>query len=476
VWRIQILFKDLKSRKDQSESVTHRTWGYDLKHAHYAMLMGWLGIGSACADDPGSVARLDAGPVAPVEVLDPWFCSEPGHASSAGDDAWQVQSDHYSLYAETSQAEALILSALIEASWDAMSDWFEDQPELVADQLFRVELYADVDAWAAAIRRDGLEVPQGAGGYFHPGSGIAYAYQQPTRYYTRQLVLHEAIHQFHDGVRSPGHRVPGWYIEGLAEHLSHYDWNGECLRLGRLPMVTQEDSPAQALDQPIDLASHWMNENSVSRPLEWATFRYFEHADEGAYADRWRAFVRSMDAGSQDALAEFERIFEVPVSTFDEPIQDWLTNAQQPLKAEYLEWSHVAPGGVDGWSSVFSFARIKNSVQRFSMTFEPAWSEAGAGGVLLSYQDPQNWVGVVVGANGRVSSFEMREGQAVWWDQGEAPALIDGAYSWQIDHGTQETTVQINDQTFILPLDFEPAGGPALNQSSLRFSEIEWTP
>ena len=165
-----------------------------------------------------------------------------------------------------------------------------------------------------------------------------------------------------------------------------------------------------------------------------------------------------MDAGSQDALAEFERIFEVPVSDFDEPIQEWLTRAQQPMKAEYLEWSHVAPGEVDGWSSVFGFARIKKSVQRFSMTFEPTWSEAGAGGVLLSYQDPQNWVGLVVGANDRVSSFEMRDGQAVWWDQGEAPALIDGAYTWQVVHDDEESTVQINGKTFVLPLAFAPAG------------------
>ena len=430
----------------------------------------------ACGDEPGSSSRVDAGVPAPVQQDDPWFCADSGSATQVDRGFWEVQSDHYSLYAETSEVEALALSAILESGWGALSDWFEQAPTSPSVEPFRVELYTDVESWSAAIRRDGLEVPSGAGGYFHSGSGTAYAYQQPTRYYTRQLVLHEAIHQFHDGVRAPDHVVPGWYIEGLAEHLSPYDWNGECLRLGRLPMVTQEDLPAQALDQPIDLTTHWRNPNSVSRPLEWAFFRYFEHAEGGAHAELWKEFIRAMDAGAVDALAEFERLFEAPVSAFDEPIEQWLTRHQEPMNAAYLEWSHVEPGAVDGWSSVFSFARIKGSVQRFSMTFEPEWSEAGAGGVLMSYQDPENWVGLVVGANERVSSFEMREGQAVWWDQGGAPALVDGAYSWQVVHGDQDSTVQINDETFVLPLPFAPAGGPALNQSSLRFSTIEWTP
>jgi hypothetical protein len=432
--------------------------------------MLWLAAG--CGPDSGDNGNADAGTAPPPGP--PSFCAVAGTARSLDNGAWQVDGEHYQLYAETSQEEVLVISAMLEAGWGALQDWFDASPDLAPGERLRVEFYADVGAWQDAISGDGLDVPFGAGGFYHPSTGTAYMYQQPTRYYTRQLVLHEVVHQFHHRARLRGHSVPGWYVEGHAEYLSHYDWDGDCLRLGRLPLVSQNDLPAQALGQPIDLGGHLASPGSRSRALEWAIFRFFEHAEDGAFAQAWAAFRAAMDGGGTNALAEFESAFGEPASSFDARLEAWIPGAQQPMIGSYSEWSHVGSDTVDGWSNVFTFSLVKEPVQRFSLRFKPPSSESWAGGVVLSHRDARNWIALVVGANGRVSTFETRQGEAVWWDQAEAPALVDGAYAFEVEHRADESSIRINGLTLTLPLVFPPSGGAALNGTSLRFSGIGW--
>ena len=69
--------------------------------------------------------------------------------------------------------------------------------------------------------------PPAAGGYYHPSGRTAYAWRQPTIYFTRCLILHEATHQFHYLARTSNSvSLAFWYAEGLAEFLSRHYWDG----------------------------------------------------------------------------------------------------------------------------------------------------------------------------------------------------------------------------------------------------------
>ena len=405
---------------------------------------------------------------------EPYFCGTAGEISES-EQGWIVEGMHYRLLAQSSAEEALILSTILEASWFAMTDWFGQSPELTSEDLLNVEYYADYTSWQEAIIADGLDSPSG-GGLYHPSTETAYLFAQPTLYYSRQLMIHEAIHQFHHQARLGDHSLPGWYMEGHTEYLSHYDWDGGCIRLGRLPLLTQEDRPAAALAQieSLDLQAHFSASESISRPLEWAIFRFFDKADDGTYAEQFTAFRDAMDGGSSDAIAEFTTAFGTNPSSFNNELQDWIRTEQQPMSPLYMEWQHENEDTLVGWSDVFSIAPLKNATNHFELYFDIPESPSWFGGVVLSYEDSSNWVAVGAGSDGRISTFEVIDGSAMWSDQDAAPTMEDGGYHFIVAHGETESTILVNNQALTLPLLFSPSGGAALNSSRIRFTELLW--
>ena len=143
----------------------------------------------------------------------------------------------------------------------------------------RLEVWATEKEWAESIRKDGADVPTGAGGYYWPTSKKAYLYVQPSAHYTRQLILHEATHQFHY-LASTRNRSPGafWYTEGLAEYFGMHNWDGKTLKTGVVPAVTLEDYPRKALENfdKLDRNLSGMISGKVScqRPEAWALIHF----------------------------------------------------------------------------------------------------------------------------------------------------------------------------------------------------------
>jgi hypothetical protein len=407
---------------------------------------------------------------------EPFYCADSGESESASTSAWAVEGPHYRLYAETTEAEARAMSAMLEAAWDALESWFDAAPSMAEGERLTVSFYATEAAWAEAIIADGLAVPTGAGGFYHPTTETAYLYQQPTLYFSRQLLLHEVIHQFHHLARLEGHSAPGWYMEGHAEYLSHYDWDGECLRLGQLPQLTQEDTSARALAalDGLDLASHFASDESVSRPLEWAMFRFFDRAEDGRWSESWAGFRGAVDGGATNATLAFEDAFGEPLAYFEDGLASWVATEQQPMTPTYLEWTHVVPGVVDGESDAFTIAPVKEGISQFSLAFVPPTEGSWAGGVLVGFDDSANWSALVVDSDGRLSGFEVEAGEAWWRDWGEAPAVGDLGYVLSVSQGLDEATVRVNDEQLLIERSASAAGGPALNDASLRFTDIIW--
>jgi len=78
-----------------------------------------------------------------------------------------------------------------------------------------------------------------AGGLFAYDDRQCYLSLQPTNYYTRHLLLHEATHQFVcEAFRRRVDPLPAWFSEGLAEYVAHHNWDGKTLRTGEVDVIT----------------------------------------------------------------------------------------------------------------------------------------------------------------------------------------------------------------------------------------------
>jgi hypothetical protein len=442
---------------------------------------------------PDLASARDLGPspdgsnadLAPLPQDDPWFCVPDGgtilaQAVDGGPDGgarFLVTTDHYDIVAEVDDSDrATELGRIAEASWAAFADYYGKTPQLAMDERLSVDLFATQQGWSDALAANNIPVP-GAGGIYWTGTKTAYLFRQPTRYFTDMLFVHEMSHQFHFLSRTGNTTRPGWYIEGMAEYLSRHDWDGQCLRLGRLPLLTQEDYPAIAVadftNSGLNLAALVDDLQPVERPVDLMVFRYFERAMNDAYHAQWAKFRDLVDTGA-DPLATFNTVVGDP-ATIGWAIPPWTAIEQEPMSVIFLEWTHVEPGVVDvRGPGVLSCSRFKASQPTFAATI--ARPPTGVyGGVLVRYDDNSNFVAWLVGEDGTVSAFRYTAGKADWSNVAKVPIPNDGLFHWSVEFAQQSTNLMLNGQLFTDGSGMAKVGVlAAFNGNPLRFSDITW--
>jgi len=425
------------------------------------------GGSDASSDAPIDVAQddssIDAGDAGPA----PTFCTSetPTVAQSEAGPGLEVTTTHYDLYAETTSADATDMARLLEASGAAFASWFQ-KPQPSAR--LKVKYYADQSAFVAGLAADGVSIGLDAGGYYAPSTQTAYLFKQGNPYYSHVLLVHEATHQFHFLTRLKNSSPAFWYVEGHAEYLSRHDWDGQCVRLGVMSLLSWEDLPAQALNEggSIDVPSIVGGQKTGTRADAWAIFRYL---DTGAQRTAFQAFRDAYDANTAPS---FDSLV-APASSLVSPIASWLPSAQEPMKPIFTEWIHVGPAAVDvDTPGVFSLAIVKSATPTH---FEAKFAVSGSFdvGVVVTYTDSTHYIGVVHGSDGNVRTFTAN-GTAIWNNVGTAPAPSNGQESFSVDFSGGMAHVTFNGSAPIDVAAATPRVGLAANDTAGHFTAVSW--
>ncbi|MEO0529062.1 MAG: hypothetical protein AAF266_00655 [Planctomycetota bacterium] len=142
-----------------------------------------------------------------------------------------IESSHATLVTDVvASPEIDSLPRLIDLGLPQWGERFGVEGDALADWRLRVYLIED----EAKFRSLGLW-PDQRSDFLH---GLAIGHevwvrQQPSDYYRRHLLLHEATHSFM--MTQLGSCGPGWYMEGIAELCGTHAWDGETLRLAVMP-------------------------------------------------------------------------------------------------------------------------------------------------------------------------------------------------------------------------------------------------
>ncbi len=407
---------------------------------------------------------LDAATDSSIEPSGDCYRGSPTITGSEGN--WTVMTPHYELRAQSDRARAERFARMLEAAYTAYGRFFGTSTEA---RPFLVKFLRDDPSFQAELRADGVVSSGGIGGFYSPDTDTAYLHDQPTRYYTRVLLLHEAAHQFQASVNGDAD-LPFWLEEGIAEYLGRHHWDGSCIDLGVLPLLSQEDTPLDALRESeagTQLTSV-VDGASASRPISESIVRFLNLADR---RELFRRFLRDAESGTA-VPAAFRAAFGEP-SALETPWRSALSRDQEPLSIVYLEWTHLGPETLEAVSDFFSIARLKVSVNELSLRF-PAPAPSSSAGVLLSFQDTEHWEALVVRGDGSLSRFDVNGG-AIWNNVGSAPAATAEGYAVRARR-LSETSVEVTvngvatTQSIRFPLTF----GPAIDSGSVRFNEIRW--
>jgi len=317
---------------------------------------------------------------------------------------------HYVLTTSGDAAEAAEWGRVLEAAWPQYEEFFGATPKLADGERLRVAVYEEDPAFRDAIQAGGGAAPS-SGGYYCPVAKMAYLKRQPSAWYTRNLLLHEAAHQFHYFARTRNEKPHGsWYIEGVAEHLGGHTWDGETLRTGVTPLLSLEDRAGQALEEvggaSFSLAG-LLEAESASRPPAMFLVRYLMTAQDGRLRKKFDTLSRKLDRGSRIDAKGFFKLFGKEKKLLP-AFREWLATAQEPLTPVFVEWDARGPHHVRGNAGVVSTCRTRGPARRIAALLRPERSGPFKAGLLLSHMGPGDYtVFLVRGQNGRSESYRI---------------------------------------------------------------------
>ncbi len=320
-------------------------------------------------------------------------CPPPGAA---------VKTAHYDVYAET--IDAADAGAMLEALHAHLLKYFGRAPK----ERLRIEVYASKSAFEEALKRDKVATVE-AGGFYAPQTKTGYLWVQPSEYWTRQLILHEATHQFHLLAVAGNNAVPcGWYGEGLAEYFGMHNWDGKELRTGVVPAVTLENYPAQALKQFGDLKENLegiaRGEVACDRALGWAIVHFLANN----HAARWKALTAQLDAHKKTDKS-WEKAFGRTGADFAKAFKEWLTSHQQPLRILWIDWQERGDA-IEGKSGSGCGALFREPPAAIEATLELRKGELKAG-FIFNHRSNDDYVTLQV-TKGRAAVVRWTKG--IW--------------------------------------------------------------
>lgn len=289
------------------------------------------------------------------------------------------------------RADAEEALAVLEAAWPHYAAFFDGEPRLEKDERLRISLHESLESMVAAIRAGGGSPPTTAGGYYCPVSRTAFLFRQPTRWYTRALLIHEAAHQFHwlvgetrKGRKGP---PPAWWGEGVVEHLAHHTWDGEHLRLGVIPPISLEDYPSRALASAASADFRWetLPTQPENRPLQMHLTRWLATSQNGKPTAGFRTLRERLDRGENADEKAILKASGLKPDALDTTLDTWLASVQQPYVWLFNEWDSLAADRVRGTAQVVASCRTRVPVARHAAKLRPLHGGRWRAGLLVHH-------------------------------------------------------------------------------------------
>lgn len=383
----------------------------------------------------------------------------------------------YHLVSTGPKAEADDWVRMLDAAWPQYAAFFGKSPPLAAGARLNVVFSETIDEMRAEIRRAGGAPPDDAGGYYDPVSKTAFAWRQPSAWYTRTLVLHECAHQFHRLARVPGNvSPPAWYGEGVVEHLSHHTWDGEKLRLGVVPMLSLEDRPGKALDAVKGGAFHLDDvldgKAPAERPECMHLVRWLCTAEGGKLRPKFDDLAVRMDRGAKVDASDFAKAVGPWKRRLPEFL-DWLKGVQQPWEPLFVDWDARGEAALRGTAPVVGLCRRRADTRRVAVRVKPAVAGSWRGGILLRWAGPDDYdIGVI--DNGRRAQVDRRRAGA-WQRLAEVdvPRPSDGVWRLEAERSGESVVFSVFGEKVAEVESTSSSMGLAVDAGSVDFTEIE---
>ncbi len=323
-----------------------------------------------------------------------------------------LQTSHYDLYVES--LDPADTGRMLEELYKHLTIFFAKAPP--EGDLLHVGIYATRERYVQALKDDHQVEPTSgvaisAGGYYSHGNRKAYLFIQPSDYFTRQLILHECVHQFHL-IATCGNRSvsAGFYVEGLADYLAFHNWDGQHLQIAVIPPITLEDYHAKALDHFAN--KHGRNLQDIisgkiplDRPVATALLNFI--------ADTWPtqfpAWRSAMDHNADPIESWNTHLAPLTAKTANE-FEDWLESHQEPWQIQTISWQPWAKT-IEGKTedNHVGIALLKKTPSALTVEIEPL-TPRFMGGLTFGDTSPKDYWLFQIRLDGTLGIIQFKDG------------------------------------------------------------------
>lgn len=241
--------------------------------------------------------------------------------------AWEIETEHYHILANTSPQRLAFHAAYFEALFKAYSGVY--QPERMPPYKFEVHIFDRANEFQAAAAEHGSRLPAGGGiigGFFSPTWLSLWVYEESGKlggsdFTVEHVSAHECSHQFLHVACNGSSHVPTWINEGLAVYFEAGLFrNGEFVtrppveRIQRLrQLYEQQKRPLQPMDQYLNHHGH-IGPDNYGEVYAMVHYWFFgtcqgstcKHKDCGRalFREYWNALK-----DGEDGATAFDRVF-----------------------------------------------------------------------------------------------------------------------------------------------------------------------
>jgi hypothetical protein len=306
-----------------------------------------------------------------------------------------LSTSHFLLYVE--RLDVAETGRILEAAFGELSRFFSG---IEPDRKLQVKIYATRERFQSELDRlrkvfsIRSNAKDSAGVYLRE-TACCYLYVQPQESRTRQVLLHELAHEYHDFIR-PWSKVPSLAFceEGIAEHFAQHNWDGQTMRLGVMPVVGQVDYPRAALQQlkntaRFDLQSIVDGDTEVDYSLAWGlvSFLIDQHREK---FNNWRQGINN----EVDPPYVWQRQFGPVTPEFLHSFEGWLQSNAPPWQVVSGEWfpsGEAIQGRAE--NDDFALAILNKTPRELNVALNPPSTNApiGTAGAVFGFRGAKNF-------------------------------------------------------------------------------------
>jgi len=346
-----------------------------------------------------------------------------------------LKTEHYDIYVEG--LDVADVGRMLEAYYPQLADFFGQTPP----GPLRVEVYADQRRFELALRHDKLDRVE-AGGFFSIESHKAYLWVQPSEYFTRQLILHECLHQFHYLAACSGKLTTlPLYGEGLAEHFAMHNWDGKNLSIGLVPTITLEDYPAKSLEHfraglNRDLEGMLMGKVATTHSDSWAVVHFLM----SRYPEKFHKWADALNHHAEP-VAAWEGGFGKFDPAMTAEFESWLQKQEQPWHIQSIAWQQRGDA-IEGKASEnrVSVTVLKQTPRSLSVRLDPVDKDFLAG-LVFGDTSPDEYYLLQLNGEHRLELLQLSNGK--WRSHGAWPLPAGKGISPELSLTVTEKSVEL---------------------------------